>query len=123
MLSGLAQFTCGENEEIASVLAFTLTTQNDKQPFFCIGTLVYKEDEIEPSTGRLIVLTVATTKNGTAKEFKTVATANVGGCVFALKSVGGKIVASVNSSVRFAEFRCTSDTPLTSLLDFSLEIR
>jgi DNA damage-binding protein 1 len=104
LLSGLAQFTCGENEEIASVLAFTSSVHNEEQPFFCIGTLVYKEAEIEPSSGRLIIITVAATSNGTAKEFKTVAIANVGGCVFALKSVGGKIVASVNSSVGFRMF-------------------
>lgn len=96
--------------------------QNEEHPFFCIGTLVYDEAEIEPSSGRLIVLTVAATNNGTAKEFKTVAAANVGGCVFALKSVGDKIVASVNSSVGPSHVICLSNRSLTPFSDFSLEI-
>jgi len=79
---------------------------SEEKPFFCLGTMIFKADEKEPSSGRLLVLTAysgAVSRTSTL-EISVVASAEVKGCVYALQNVDGKLVAAVNSSVRYFIF-------------------
>ncbi|KAF8908996.1 CPSF A subunit region-domain-containing protein [Gymnopilus junonius] len=120
-LSRLGQYQCEPDEEITAVLSFNSIVENESKPFFCLGTMLYKPEEKEPSVGRLLIFT-AYTATGTSKtsslELSLVASAEVQGCVFALKYVNDKIVAAVNSSILLYNFDVSleeSQAPVFSL--------
>ncbi len=97
-------YTAEADEEIVSILSFRAQVNNQETPFFCLGTVIYKEDEIEPSAGRLLIFrahTSATTQKTSSLDLALVASEKVTGVVYSLVLVEGKIVAAVNSSVRF----------------------
>jgi len=98
----LGQFNCDLDEEITSVVSFSLTVEGQQKPFFCLGTVIYKAEELEPTAGRLLILTAytsATQSKSSSLELSMVTSADVWGCVYSLKVVEDKIVAAVNSSV------------------------
>lgn len=98
----LGQYNCENDEEITSVASFKIQVQDEEKPLFCLGTMLFKDEEKEPSVGRLIIFTAYTPINSTktsSLELSLVASTKVEGCVYALKIVDGKIVAAVNSSV------------------------
>lgn len=85
-----------------SLANFSIAVKNQEMPFFCLGTVIYKEEEIEPTSGRLLILTAHSSTSATKAsglELLLVAAAEVKGAVHSLKVVEGKIVAAVNSSV------------------------
>ncbi|KDR82646.1 hypothetical protein GALMADRAFT_837022 [Galerina marginata CBS 339.88] len=120
-LSRLGQYQCEPDEEIASVTSFTATVENQEKPFFCLGTMVYKAEEKEPSSGRLLVFTAYTATNSSrtsSLELSLVASTEVEGCVYALKNVNGRLVAAVNSSILLYDFNVTleeSQSPVFAL--------
>ncbi|KAF8967077.1 CPSF A subunit region-domain-containing protein [Flammula alnicola] len=111
-LARLGQYKCAPNEEITSALTFKSLVENQEKPFFCLGTVVYKEEEIEPTSGRLLIFTAYTSAAPTktsSLELSLVASAEVKGCVYALKNVEGKIVAAINSCVLLYQLDISSD--------------
>lgn len=79
-----------------------MTVEGQKKPFFCLGTVVYKAEENEPTAGRLLIFTAYTSttqSKSSALELSMLTFADVKGCVYSLKVVEDKIVAAVNSSV------------------------
>lgn len=102
LLSDLCQFNCDSDEEITSVVSFSLTVEGRKKPFFCLGTVFYKAEEVEPTAGRLLIFTAypSTTQSKLPSlELAMLTSTTVRGCVYSLKFVEDKIVAAVNSSV------------------------
>lgn len=98
----MGQFNCGSDEEITSVVSFSMTVEGQKKPFFCLGTYFYKAEENEPSAGRILIFTAYTTttqSKSSSLELSMLTFADVKGCVYSLKVVEDKIVAAVNSSV------------------------
>jgi DNA damage-binding protein 1 len=69
--------------------------------FFCLGTLTYKVDELEPTNGRLLVFNAVEGSILRSSDLRLylAAWARVQGCVYALTSMHGMIVAAVNASV------------------------
>lgn len=99
----LGVYNAEANEEIVSILSFKTQVNNQQTPFFCLGTVIYKDEEIEPTAGRLLIFTAHTSATATktsSLDLALVASAQVGGVVYSLVAVEGKIVAAVNSSVR-----------------------
>ena len=102
LLLDLGQFNCGPDEEITSVVSFSITVEGQKKPFFCLGTVFYKAEEKEPTAGRLLIFTAYTStmqSKLSSLELSMLTFADVKGCVYSLKVVEDKIVAAVNSSV------------------------
>lgn len=100
---GLGQYHCNPEEEITSVTSFTAKVQDEEKPFFCLGTMIYKAEEKEPVTGRLLIFsafTANTPSRVSTLELSLIASTTVEGCVYALKIVQDRIVAAVNSTVR-----------------------
>jgi DNA damage-binding protein 1 len=98
----LGQFYCDSDEEITSVVSFSITIEGQKKPLFCLGTVFYKAEEKEPTAGRLLIFTaytLTTQSKSSSLELSMLTFANVKGCVYSLKVVENKIVAAVNSSV------------------------
>ncbi|KAH9480543.1 DNA damage-binding protein 1a [Psilocybe cubensis] len=101
-LSELGRYNCDTDEEITSVASLRIQVQGEEKPLFCLGTMIYKSEENEPSVGRLLVFTAYTPSNSTKTstlELSLLASTKVEGCVYALSIVNGKLVAAVNSSI------------------------
>lgn len=112
-----AQFNCKEAEEITSVISFSANVDDVLTPFFIAGTFIYHPEETEPETGRILLISVSTTSNprstSQAHQLFVAASAEVKGCVYALKPVTTskgepRIVAAVNSSIML--FKLDIDT-------------
>lgn len=76
-------------------------------PFFIAGTFVYRPEETEPETGRLLLISVSTTPNARNPSYQLslASSTQVKGCVYALTPAFTKdgeyprFVAAVNSSI------------------------
>ncbi|KAF9219239.1 hypothetical protein BS17DRAFT_431256 [Gyrodon lividus] len=91
----LTQLEVDQGEEVTSLHHFTATLSAVPVSLVCAGVTSYDDREREPSQGRLILLQAS----GSRPSFKVMASVNVKGCVYALTSVNGTIIAAVNSSV------------------------
>ncbi|KAG6837618.1 hypothetical protein H0H93_006139 [Arthromyces matolae] len=106
-----ATYTCEQNERIASVATYTPEVNGSRAPIFCLGVHV-DEDEIEPSRGKLLLLSA--THTGESSRFfslhmSTLAEADVKGCVYAISFIKDIIVAAVNSSVIVFKLQTSGD--------------
>ena len=105
----LARFNCDPNEEVTSVIPCSSVVDNVLTPFFIVGTFLYYPEEIEPETGRLLLISVTSIMNPDnpkqGYQFSLVASTKVKGCVYALTSTTSKdeehprFVAAINSSI------------------------
>jgi DNA damage-binding protein 1 len=68
---------------------------------FCVGTFFFREEEREPSAGRVLVLAAKRLSPHTMHT-SLAASHPVSGCVYALTLVNDLIVAAVNTSVCLA---------------------
>jgi len=85
------------------VVSFTAQLEAQSRPFFCLGTVVHNDEDKEPTQGRLLVFSAYASpvpKQNSTVELSLLASAEVKGCVYALRMVKGKIIAAINSSVR-----------------------
>lgn len=85
------------------MVSFTAQLEAQSRPFFCLGTVVHNDEDKEPTQGRLLVFSAYASpvpKQNSTVELSLLASAEVNGCVYALKMVKGKIIAAINSSVR-----------------------
>lgn len=88
-------------QEITAILAFLHREGNKEISHYCVGLVTYQLDEKEPSHGELHVFSKGETEpDGTVKaDLLEVVKQEVNGCVYALVSFEGYIVAAINSSV------------------------
>ncbi|KAF8895272.1 CPSF A subunit region-domain-containing protein [Infundibulicybe gibba] len=109
----LGQFNCDPDEEIFSITTFAPTIGDKTQSLFCVGTYLYREDETEPSQGRLIIFRTTTADGRTGPstlQLSLLTSKQLRGCVTALTIVDDMILAAVNSSVLL--FRLAPTTEL-----------
>jgi len=106
----LGQYNTPINEEMTSALALSAPVNGQHRPFFCIGSYDYVASEIQPSVGRVTLLTAYTGGKQQTKthsvEVAVLHQIKVPGCVYALKFVDGKIIAAVESSVGLSSYFC-----------------
>ncbi|KIJ17938.1 hypothetical protein PAXINDRAFT_72888 [Paxillus involutus ATCC 200175] len=91
----LTELEVDQGEEVTSLHSFTATLSGVPTSFVCAGVTSYDDREREPSQGRLILLQASDSRGS----LMVMASVNVKGCVYALTSVNGTIIAAVNSSV------------------------
>src|ERR1700722_4512438 len=97
----LGQFQCESEEEITAAEILPVTIDNAPMSFFCLGAFTYKADEIEPTDGRLLVFNTMekSVLRSSDLHLSLVTWAHVPGCVYALVSTNGLLIAAVNASV------------------------
>ncbi|KAH7926445.1 hypothetical protein BV22DRAFT_1118853 [Leucogyrophana mollusca] len=86
-----------ENEEVLSLQNLAVSLKTGPTSYLCAGTMIFAEEETEPSDGRLILLAPDTSR--AQMQVVVVASEHVKGCVYAIASTCGMIAAAVNSSV------------------------
>ncbi|KIK96855.1 hypothetical protein PAXRUDRAFT_10541 [Paxillus rubicundulus Ve08.2h10] len=91
----LTELEVDQGEEVTSLHSFAATLAGVPTSFVCAGVTSYDDSEREPSQGRLILLQASDLR----RSLMVMASVNVKGCVYALTSVNGTIIAAVNSSV------------------------
>lgn len=94
----LAQVDLQADEHIMSLAVLDVTVNDKLQPLFCVGTTFLRNDEMEPSSGR-ILLFEPTQPSPTVTQLRRVASDNVSGCVYSLAVIDGMLAAAINSSV------------------------
>ncbi|KAI0335819.1 hypothetical protein GY45DRAFT_705258 [Cubamyces sp. BRFM 1775] len=104
--SQLHHFQCKPDEEPSSVLALP-GDGSGSSPAFCLGTVVIRPEEREPSRGRLVLFSL-TSVDG-SRLLSVLASHETSGCVYALAQISdGVIAAAINSSVVIFKIRNTS---------------
>lgn len=97
-------------QEITAIHAFQHVEGNIAISHYCVGLVTYQLDEKEPSHGELHIFSKGGTEpHGAGKaDLLEVVKQEVSGCVYALASFEGYIVAAINSSVRshYSQFIC-----------------
>ncbi|EJF63344.1 hypothetical protein DICSQDRAFT_153890 [Dichomitus squalens LYAD-421 SS1] len=115
----LHNFLCQADEEPSSVL--TLPAHGSgASPAFALGTVYIRPEEREPSKGRILLFSVSSTegaRGANVRSLHTLASVNVGGCVYALANLSENlIVAAINTSVvlfKSTENEAGESTPLS----------
>ncbi|EGN98024.1 hypothetical protein SERLA73DRAFT_109335 [Serpula lacrymans var. lacrymans S7.3] len=109
----LGQFRCDPNEEITALGVVSVTLERSIGTYICAGTYKYV-DEVEPSQGRLLVFDAE--DGSLLREKITMAVSlEVRGCVYAVGSVNGMIIAAINSSVVVYRPEIDASTQLLAL--------
>ncbi|KAI1790140.1 mono-functional DNA-alkylating methyl methanesulfonate N-term-domain-containing protein [Ganoderma leucocontextum] len=107
----LHNFLCDTGEEPSSVLSLP-TTGLGSSPALVLGTVYIRPDEREPSQGRILLFSVSQTegeRGSSVRSLHTLASQEVGGCVYALAHLSENyIIAAINSSVVL--FNATDNT-------------
>ncbi|KAI0372253.1 hypothetical protein BV20DRAFT_991870 [Pilatotrama ljubarskyi] len=99
----LHHFQCNPEEEPTAVLALPGEGSN-ASPAFCLGTVVIRPEEREPSRGRLVLFSLSSSDG--VRSLMILASQDVRGCVYALAHVSeGIIAAAVNTSVMLFRIR------------------
>lgn len=93
--AGLAKFTCEVDEEISTIKSLS-NSGIPTSAAFCAGTLRTQLGEGEPSLGRLLLFGI----DGSGDSVQLTAAEETDGCVFAIATMNGMIIAAVNASVR-----------------------
>ncbi|KAI8986077.1 CPSF A subunit region-domain-containing protein [Trametes punicea] len=103
--SQLHHFQCNPDEEPSSVLALP-GDGSGSSPAFCLGTVVIRPEEREPSRGRLVLFSLSSVDG--SRLLSVLASHDIKGCVYALAHVShGVIAAAVNTSVMLFKIRET----------------
>lgn len=90
-------------QEITAIHTFLHGEGSRSNSFYCVGLVTYQLDEKEPSHGELHVFSRRRAGQDQAKvDLLEVVKQEVRGCVYALASFSGYIVAAINSSVCFS---------------------
>lgn len=94
----MATLRASDEEEMACVIPFTVTTNGTFQPCFVVATGIFSPDDVECTEGRLLVATY-TEKS---PRLEVVTSVPINGYGFALVEVNGLIAVAVNTSVSFS---------------------
>ncbi|KAK7464711.1 hypothetical protein VKT23_005917 [Stygiomarasmius scandens] len=118
----LARFTCDDNEQIMS-LTLLKNTDADERKFFCVGTAYLRDEEREPSQGRILVFSFYQDRNSPSVYQLSVAIdEKVKGCVYSLVTMtNGILAAAINSSVALYRLSVDETEPssLTRIKDWN----
>ncbi|THV04459.1 hypothetical protein K435DRAFT_649225 [Dendrothele bispora CBS 962.96] len=97
----LARFTCDDDEQAMSLTLLKHSDANQTRTFFCVGTVYIRDEEKEPTKGRILVFSLHQSKESSSVYQLNVAiNENVSGCVYSLASMSnGTLAAAINSSV------------------------
>lgn len=90
-----------DDEEVYSVACLSVTPDDARTECFVVGTAYLKDNEVEPSTGRLLVF--GSSEDTRAGSAWLTAFTTVPGAVYSLACVDGLIVAGVNTAVRSSQ--------------------
>eukprot|EP00953_Heterococcus_sp_UTEX-ZZ885_P034400 17820-Heterococcus_DN1.PRE.1 len=77
--------------------------EGQEKAYIVVGTAYIKEDEDEPSTGRLLAFGIE--GEGAQRKVTLIAETEMSGAVYCLGSLRGKLVAGCNSSVEVFEWQ------------------
>ncbi|KAI0826862.1 CPSF A subunit region-domain-containing protein [Trametes gibbosa] len=108
-------FQCDSDEEPSAVLALP-GDGTELSPVFCVGTVVIRPEEREPSSGRLLLFSLSSADG--VRTLTTLTSQNVKGCVYALALVSENLIAAaINTNVVLYEIRrrAAGDVELLSL--------
>lgn len=93
-----------QTEYVLSIISAKLG--DDPNTYFVVGTALVNADEPEPKCGRIIIYHFSDGK------LQQIAEKEVKGAVYGLTSFNGKVLASINSTVRLFEWTCDKDLRL-----------
>lgn len=93
-----------QTEYVLSIISAKLG--DDPNTYFVVGTALVNADDPEPKCGRIIIYHFADGK------LQQVAEKEVKGAVYTLVEFNGKVLASINSTVRLFEWTCDKDLRL-----------
>jgi len=80
-------------------LAVHAPSEGDAQTFFAVGTMLNNDTiRYEPAEGRIVLLRPSRTSD-IPDSLSAMASVKANGCVYALRSVDGFIIAAINSAV------------------------
>lgn len=99
----LADFELDDAEEISAVKSLSNSGISSSSAF-CVGTLRTDVGSYEPTRGRLLLFELEG-----SSDLKLVAEEETDGCVYAIATANGMVVAAVNSSVRSIPSSSLSD--------------
>lgn len=97
-LLDLCEFFSEPHEEFTAIARLKSVTDVENLSVYCVGSLRYKPQEIEPTGGRLYAF--AASYQQSTMQISVLASEEVNGCVYAVTVVGDLIAAAVNSAVR-----------------------
>ncbi|KAJ7579305.1 CPSF A subunit region-domain-containing protein [Mycena floridula] len=100
----LGQFDLEVNEQVGSLALLILPKGTS---LFCIGTWIYKENEREPSEGRIVIFTAE--RMGQNLQLKFLVAREVKAAVYSLAVVNGMIAAAANSSVMLFQVKYSEE--------------
>ncbi|CDO76087.1 hypothetical protein BN946_scf184649.g13 [Trametes cinnabarina] len=104
--SQLHHFQCNPDEEPSAVLALP-GKGSGSTPAFCLGTVVIRPEEREPSHGRLVLFSLSSVDG--SRLLSVLASQDVKGCVYALAHVAENVIAAaINTSVMLFKIRETA---------------
>ncbi|KAI0311510.1 CPSF A subunit region-domain-containing protein [Amylostereum chailletii] len=96
----VGDFQCEMEEEVTALETFR-PRGADSRSYFCVGTMIARPDEREPSEGRLLVFRPSP---GGVGPLQLLAETQTKGCVYTLTSIQGFIIAAVNTAVVVYDF-------------------
>ncbi|OSD07132.1 hypothetical protein PYCCODRAFT_1449240 [Trametes coccinea BRFM310] len=104
--SQLHHFQCNPDEEPSSVVSLP-GQGSGSSPAFCLGTVVIRPEEREPSRGRLVLFSLSSVDG--SRLLSVLASQDVKGCVYALAHISENVIAAaVNTSVMLFKIRETA---------------
>ncbi|KAF9069809.1 CPSF A subunit region-domain-containing protein [Rhodocollybia butyracea] len=116
----LAQTDLLLDEQIMSLALINVPTNDGMtKPLFCIGTVFLRLDEMEPTSGR-ILLFEARQATPSLIGLNQVVSHKVSGCVYSVTGVKGMLAAAVNSSVSLYRVAQIQDSDVNTS-EYSLE--
>ena len=93
---------CNPDEEPTAVLSISAPGLRSS-PAFCLGTVVIRPEEKEPSKGRILLLAISSaqgSQGGPIRSLQILASKDVRGCVYALVRMSNEFVAAaINTAV------------------------
>lgn len=102
----IAEWIFSADQELSSMLNLP-DGEDGRSPCFCVGSVNYRSEEVEPSSGRIMLFALSQNEGSTRyseNALRMVAIEETPGCVYALAYTRGMVVAAVNTSVRTSKF-------------------
>ncbi|KAF9496184.1 hypothetical protein BDN71DRAFT_1415949 [Pleurotus eryngii] len=103
----LCEFFSEPHEEFTVITKMKSVTDVKDVSVYCVGSLRYKPQEIEPTGGRLYAF--AASYQQSTMQISVLASEEVNGCVYAVTVVGDLIAAAVNSAVMLFKLEASDD--------------
>ncbi|KNC96412.1 uncharacterized protein SPPG_09532 [Spizellomyces punctatus DAOM BR117] len=106
----LDQFAMDTFENVQSIVSTEFT--GDQKTYYCVGTAYVLPQEDEPSKGRILVFDVTE-----ERRLRLVHEQETRGCVYCMASLGGKLLAGINSKAQLFKWEVADDGITMSLVE------